>query len=142
LARREYSRAELARRLAVRPIGSDAAVPPEEIAGVLDQLEQRGMLSDERYAAARTRVRGQRYGAARVKQELKQQGLADDLVEAAVAKLKSTELERARAIWRKRFGAAPTSANERARQMRFLAQRGFATAVIRQVVGGRDDETA
>jgi regulatory protein len=53
---------------------------------------------------------------------------------ATLARLKDTEAERARAVWAARFGRAPADAAERARQMRFLAQRGFSAETIRSVL--------
>jgi len=53
-----------------------------------------------------------------------------------MATLKATELERAQAVWQKKFGALPTNALEAARQMRFLATRGFGADVIRRAVKG------
>ena len=55
---------------------------------------------------------------------------------------RATEHERAQAVWRQRFGSVATDAPERARQMRFLAARGFSGDVVRRVVrdGSPDDE--
>jgi len=54
--------------------------------------------------------------------------------------VRSTELERAREIWRRRFGAPAADASERARQIRFLAGRGFEGDVIRRIVRAPDDD--
>jgi regulatory protein len=48
--------------------------------------------------------------------------------------LKATEEQRARALWQRRFGRAAADATERAKQMRFLAQRGFSAAVVLRIV--------
>jgi len=53
--------------------------------------------------------------------------------------MRATELERAREVWRKKFGHTATDANERAKQMRFLLTRGFASEAVRRVVQGEDD---
>jgi regulatory protein len=53
--------------------------------------------------------------------------------------LRGTELARAREVWRRKFGVPPQEAAERARQMRFLAGRGFSGDVVRRVVSGADD---
>ena len=53
------------------------------------------------------------------------------------------EYERAQDLWRRRFGQAPSDPRERARQMRFLAGRGFDADVIRRIVSSgslRDTE--
>ncbi|MBM3409617.1 MAG: recombination regulator RecX, partial [Betaproteobacteria bacterium] len=58
----------------------------------------------------------------------------------ALQALKASEFDRALEVWRKRFGEPPDSRESRARQMRFLAGRGFAPEVIRRVVGGLHHE--
>jgi regulatory protein len=134
LARREHSRAELRRKLAPH------AESAEQLDRLLADLEAKKLLSDRRLAEVMARSRGERFGAARVKQELRARGVADPLVRETVGELSRTELNRARAVWRRKFDAPPADAAERARQMRFLAQRGFDAEVIRRVVGGRDDD--
>ena len=134
LARREHSRAELQRKLAPHAESAD------QLARLLDELEAKKLLSDRRFTEVMTRSRGERFGAARVKQELRARGISDPLVREAVDGLARTELQRAREVWRRKFGAPPADAAERARQMRFLAQRGFSAEVIRRVVGGKDED--
>jgi regulatory protein len=135
LARREHSRSELARKL-----GEEDA-DPGELAALLDDLECRGWLSEQRLAEQHlARAKG-RYGARRVLSDLRGKGVAGEVLERAAAQLKTSELEDARAVWRKRFGRAPADPKERARQFRFLQGRGFSAEVIRQVVGSDwDDE--
>jgi len=133
LARREHGRVELARKL------EPHAGSVDELARLLDELEAKKLLSDDRFADSLARRRGERYGAARVGAELRQRGVAAELVSEAVGELRRTELLRAREVWKRRFGAVPESDAERIRQMRFLAQRGFAADVIRRLVGNRDD---
>jgi regulatory protein len=135
LAQREHSRMELARKLA--PHADDA----NDIDTVLDALQAAGWLSEERFVESVLHRKAARLGTARIRQELQGHGLAPEAVAAAVERLRSTELERARAVWTRRFGGeAPTDAAERARQMRFLAARGFAAEVIRRVVRGSEDD--
>lgn len=134
LARREHSRAELRRRLA------PYARSPSDVEAVLDRLVQQGFLSDERFAAALARSRGQRHGSARIRLELKSHGIGDELIRSTVESLASSERERARALWERRFGQVARKATERARQIRFLRGRGFAEDVIRDIVAGRDDD--
>jgi regulatory protein len=61
-------------------------------------------------------------------------------VALAVASLQASEVERARAVWRKKFGVPPADAAQRAKQARFLAARGFDGAVIRRVLGGTEQD--
>ena len=133
LAAREHSRVELRRKLAPHETG------PGEIEAVLDELERAGWLSAERYVASVTHRRAARLGTARVKAELQGHGLDPELVTQAVQQLRGTELERAREVWQRRFGEPPADATQRAKQMRFLAGRGFSGDVIRRVVQGADE---
>ena len=63
-----------------------------------------------------------------------------EAVAEAVQALRGSELERAREIWRKKFGRQPVDAAERGKQMRFLASRGFGGDTIHKVVSGAEDE--
>ncbi|MCW3700643.1 recombination regulator RecX [Burkholderia cenocepacia] len=133
LSRREYSRAELARKLAPY-VGEDESVEP-----VLDALEKEGWLSDARFAESLVHRRASRVGVARIVGELKRHAVGDSLVEAVNAQLRETELTRAQAIWRKKFGALPQTPAERAKQARFLAARGFSSATIVKLLKVGDD---
>ncbi|AOJ14271.1 recombination regulator RecX [Burkholderia vietnamiensis] len=133
LSRREYSRAELARKLAPY-VGEDESVEP-----VLDALEQEGWLSDARFAESLVHRRASRVGVARIVSELKRHAVGDALVEEVNAQLRETELTRAQAVWRKKFGALPQTPAERAKQARFLAARGFSSATIVKLLKAGDD---
>lgn len=134
LARREHSRSELARKLARH------AEEGDDIDALLDDLVARKLLSDERYAEARAHTLARKYGAARIAHDLRAQGVDDEIVRRIAQEARGTEVERAREAWRKRFGRPPESAEERARQMRFLAARGFSGDAVRAVLRGSDDD--
>ena len=164
LARREFSRSELQTRLlaharkrvaaaaaaqappvdpwdheaaAVEPVEAPSAEALHaEVEAVLDWLATRQFQSDARFVETRVNARAARHGERRIRHELAQHGLALDADTAQ--HLRSTEVQRAREVWLKRFGAVATEAHERARQMRFLAARGFSAEAVRRVVGGRD----
>jgi len=133
LARREHSRTELARKLA--PHAADA----DELTRLLNALEADRLLSDERFVGSLARTRGERYGAAWVRQVLRTHDVDEELVRSAVAELQRTEFTRARAVWQRRFGAPAADPTDRGRQMRFLAGRGFSESVIRRVVRGAEE---
>ncbi|MDF1482788.1 recombination regulator RecX [Extensimonas sp. H3M7-6] len=128
LARREYARAELAARLAPHLQAG------EDLEALLGELEAQGFLSDARAAESLLRRRAPRLGTQRVLQELRHKGLDAELVRAAADSLRASEFARAQAVWQRRFGTPPADAQEQARQMRFLAARGFSTEVVRQVL--------
>lgn len=134
LAAREHSRAELERKLAAHE------ETPGQLAQLLDELQAKDFISEARVVESVINRRAARFGAARIKYELLNKGLGAEAVAAAVASLKSNELERAREIWRKKFDGPAADPAGRAKQMRFLAARGFGGEVIRRVVSGPDDE--
>jgi hypothetical protein len=70
LARREHSRDELARKLAPH------AESPELLEALLRELESRKQLSNERFAEARASWLARKYGAARIRQDLKSKGVS------------------------------------------------------------------
>jgi regulatory protein len=149
LAQREHSRSELRRKLmahARQPAGEgeppvDAETAAEQVDAVLDWLQANRYLSEERFAESRIHARAGRYGNLRIQQELAQHGVA--LSAEAAQQLKGSEAARAREVWARKFDRPPQDAAERARQMRFLAARGFSGDAIRRALqGGADDESA
>jgi regulatory protein len=134
LARREHSRAELARKLRVH------AAPEDDLEALLDDLALRKQLSEERYAESRANALSRKFGAARIAQELRSKGLDKELAGRAAEAARSTEVERARAVWLRKFRTAPLTREERAKQMRFLQSRGFSFDAIRAVIRGADEE--
>ncbi len=141
LAQREHSRAELERKLARHVQDTDEVSAEVQIATALDELAAKGLLSEERTAEAVLNGQGRRHGVRRLKQTLQHKGLAPALVASTLQQARATEYERALAVWRRRFGEPPADATERAKQMRFLAGRGFEGEVIQRVVRGGGDET-
>lgn len=136
LAAREHSRAELQRKLA--PYEEE----PGQIERVLDELQAKGFISEERVAASLLHRRAARLGDRRIRQELQAKGLDAPTVAQALEQLRGTERERAQAVWQRKFGVPPQDAKERARQVRFLVARGFSAEVVRRVVQGGDSDGA
>ncbi|MBX9896276.1 MAG: recombination regulator RecX [Nitrosomonas sp.] len=130
LAQREYSRRELAQKLSA----DRDAREPAELTAVLDQLEQQGYLSDARMAEQVARTRRSRFGSQRIVHELKSKGVADGLIHTVLPSLKETELESALQVWRKKFDHPPATREERAKQIRFMMNRGFSMETITQVL--------
>lgn len=134
LSNREHSRAELERKLARY----------EEVAGslaqALDALQAKDFINEQRVVESVVHRRAGKLGSVRIRQELQAKGLDPAAVADAVEQLRATEVERARAVWHKKFGVAPVDAAERGKQMRFLASRGFGGDAIRRVVAGAMDD--
>jgi regulatory protein len=136
LARREHSRAELARKLALRAESGDA------LEKLLDDLAARRQLSDERYAEERTHWLARKYGAARIRRELLSKGVAAETAARLSGESAQADLERARAILARKYRAPASSREERAKRARFLQARGFSFDVIRRLLRESPGESA
>lgn len=162
LAQRDHGRAELERKLvtharalarlaeqATAASGTEPGEPGEPGFGtfeepelrrrvtlVLDQLAAAGLMNEPRMAEALLNARAPRFGERRLRQAMQQRGLEPALVDASLAAVRDTELERARALWLRRFDGPGATPAERVRQMRFLVGRGFSSEVIRCVMKG------
>ncbi len=134
LSGREHSRPELERRLQA------FEEAPGDLAAALDDLQAKGFISEQRVIESVINRRQAKLGMARIRQELQTKGLDRDAVLEAVAGLQATEIERARALWQRKFGAPATEPKERGKQVRFLASRGFGGDTIRRVVSGAPDD--
>jgi regulatory protein len=132
LAMREHTRSELEKKLARHE------PDPDELRQALDELEAKGFICEQRVLESVLHSRATRLGTRRVRQELQAKGVSEQGLAEAVARLRDTELARAREVWRKKFGQLATEPKERARQARFLLARGFAGEVVRRVTQCED----
>ena len=128
LAKREYSYVELGQKLKAFADESD------DIPALLEDFKTRGWLSDARFTEQIVHARQAKFGSARVAHELREKGVADDLIAGAVADVKANEFDNAREVWRKKYKEAPSSREEWAKQARFLQSRGFGFDVIKKVL--------
>lgn len=128
LSRREHSRSELRRKLA--PHCED----PAELDALLDELERGSWQSQERFAESLVHRRASRHGVRRIMQELRQHQLPEETLADMAEKLRASEPVRAREVWAKRFGEAPADAKEYARQLRYMATRGFSAETLRRIL--------
>ena len=139
LARREHGRVELTRKLRQR------GATDELIDAALDRLAEQGLLSEERYlhSFVASRARGG-HGPLRIREELAQRGLPRDAIEQALNEAEIDWNEQLRAVWQRKFGRPPADQQERLKQMRFLASRGFGMDIIQRILRGAsrdiDDE--
>ncbi len=135
LARREHSAGELTTKLAKK--GFDTAL----IADALAELQQRGLQSDSRFAESYVRGRAAKgYGAARIELELRMRGVDADVATSALRDIRDAARRRVAQVRRKKFGESlPSSAEERARQARFLLQRGFSHEQVRSALRGEEE---
>lgn len=165
LTRREHSRFELRRKLLRRRAPEPESEPnsasssagahstsEEQLDAVLDDLAQRGFLSDERFAESFVRRGVDRgHGPLKIRAGLRSRGVAEDLIDGALTFSDDFWLDLARAAQAKRFGnggrnsnsnsgeddadGAPTNRADWAKHARFLAARGFASDIIYRTLG-------
>jgi len=131
LSAREHSRLELGRKLA------RYAQEGDDIEALLDTLQAAKYLSEERFSESLINRRAGRFGNSRILSELKSHGIDPGSIDGVQSSL-ADESARAMEVWQRKFGHPPVNTNERAKQMRFLMQRGFSQGTIRQVL--RDAE--
>jgi regulatory protein len=131
LNRRDYGARELEARLAERGFTAATAT------AVVERLLQEKLLDDARFAehfVAYHANRGQ--GPVRIAHQLREAGVAEELVAAMVDAGSADWRRRCAEVRRKRFGASePASWAERGKQARFLAQRGFSSEQVRAAIG-------
>jgi regulatory protein len=132
LARREHTRAELHAKLLPHVQEGD------DVEAVLDELEKRNWLSDERAATQIVNAKRSRFGTQRITHELRQKGIAENLIGEVLPQLKETELTAAREVWHKKFGMFPKDEMEKAKQVRYILSRGFSLDVAFKVLRQTD----
>ena len=128
LSQREHSRAELERKLKTHE------EEPGTLSKALDELQAKGFISETRVIESVIHRRASKLGWLRIQVELQDKGLDPVLVAQALAELRGTELARASQIWLRKFGKAADTPQEKAKQARYLAARGFSGEVVMQVL--------
>ena len=127
LTRREHSSQELKQKLLHK--GFDLNL----VESLLDDLRREGSLNDKRFAESYTRSRkGRGYGPLRIKQELRQRGTSDDIIESVVIENDEQWYELARNVRQKKYTMSfPENLKEKLKQQQFLQYRGFSQQHIK-----------
>ncbi len=135
LTGREYSRAELATKLNKR---FDSHPSIDE---VLVKITEEGLQSDKRFAEAFIRSRLYRgHGLARIRQDIRPKGVADELVARALEEADIDWYKLAKDVAMRKFGRRQaTDQREKAKRMRFMQYRGFNYDQIKYALGASDD---
>ena len=131
LARREHTRTELERKLAPHAESSEA------VHGLVSRLKEKNQLSEERFAEERARVLSRKYGAARIRQDLKAKGVNAELI--ARYSSSDDEMQKAREILERKYRTPAATREEKAKRMRFLQSRGFSSEIIFKLLSARSD---
>lgn len=132
LARREYGRSELAHRLVMR------GAPAADVDGVLDELQQLGLLSDARYAHSLVTQMTGRYAKRAIVHTMKERSVdADAVADVDEALSAIDDVADASALLARRFPEPPADEREKARQVRFLQSRGYSLSLIFRLIRER-----
>lgn len=131
LTRREYGFVELARKLSGR-------FPQELVIEVLTCLREERLQSDDRFVESYVYSRQQRgYGPVRIKSELLQKGVDSELIGQYLLEQDDHWEALAKEVKERKFGTSALRDNkEKARQIRFLVQRGFSMSQIYPAFSG------
>jgi len=132
LAMREHSRQELRKKLSQKEYSVDV-----DLEKLLDELEDCDYLSDQRFTESFIRYRISRgQGRVKISNELRQRGVSASLINTSLQNLDADWSALARQLREKKFGEnIPDDYKDKAKQMRFLASRGFDGEMIRHAIG-------
>jgi regulatory protein len=131
LARREHTRQELEDKLAPHAAASG------DLQGLIEGLKRKNQLSEERFAEARARSLSRKYGAARIRQDLKAKGVSEELISRFSSS--ENEMQRAREILERKYRTPASTREEKAKRMRFLQSRGFSSEIIFKLLSARGE---
>lgn len=121
LARRDHSQKELEQKLR-----SKFSISAIELTALLDALRAHDYLNDRRFAQSYTRARMRKgFGPERIKLELREKGVEDEFIAAAISSEELDWSDIAHSVWQKKYRAMPSDFKEKARQSGFLKYRGF-----------------
>lgn len=128
LSRREYCRQEMVEKLISK------GARREHAESVVEQLSSSSLISEERFSKALIRVRvRQGYGPVRIKYELTQRGVADDLATTCLAEWNDSWTQQLSRVIERKYGDRPANSfNEWAKRANFLKNRGFTTDQIHE----------
>jgi regulatory protein len=129
LARRDHTAYELKQKFARKDYHADL------IDSVLARLEESGLINSERFAESYAHYRrGKGYGPKRIIMELQAKGVTEAVIAEHVKITDNAWFTEIRTIWRKQFkGRQPADYQDRAKQLRFLYNRGFTQDQINSI---------
>ena len=133
---RSHSKKELAEKIARTAASKEAAQ------AAADRMEELGLVNDEAYARELARVlfTRKRYGKLRVKQELRQKGIAGELIEELLAEYGGEDeaLENLQEILARKYANWKEDERTRRRAFAALQRLGYSYELIRRAMA--DDE--
>ena len=138
LGKRDYSRVELRRKILVYSESLEISKAYLEL--VLDELEKKDWLSDDRFSEQFVLSKKRKFGARKIANELKLRGVNELIISRVLRDIKDDEFLLAKKIWEKKFNQIPITIDEKAKQIRFMQSRGIEVAIIHQILSGKSPE--
>ena len=138
LGKRDYSRVELGRKILT--YSESLEVSKADLESVLNELEEKDWLSDDRFSEQFVLSKKRKFGARKIAHELKLRGVDESIISRALRDIKDDEFLLAKKIWEKKFNQIPITIDEKAKQIRFMQSRGIEVAIINQIVSGKSPE--
>jgi len=131
LSYREHSEVEIRKKL--QPHAQTEVELDETIA----KLIEKNFLSNTRFVEGLVTRKSKGLGVNRLVQELRQHQIDKTTIAEQLHGLKQSEAQRAFEVWEKKFGQLAQDPKDLAKQIRFLASRGFEQDTIYQIVRGK-----
>ena len=138
LGKRDYSRVELGRKILT--YSESLEVSKADLESVLNELEEKDWLSDDRFSEQFVLSKKRKFGARKIAHELKLRGVDESIISRVLRVIKDDEFLLAKKIWEKKFNQIPITIDEKAKQIRFMQSRGIEVAIINQIVSGKSPE--
>ena len=107
---------------------------------ILDELEGKDWLSDERFSEQFVLSKKRKFGARKIAHELKLRGVNESTISRVLGDIKGDEFLLAKKIWEKKFNQIPITIDEKAKQIRFMQSRGIEVVIIHQILSGKSPE--
>jgi len=138
LGKRDYSRVELRHKILV--YSESLEINKAYLELVLDELEKKDWLSDDRFSEQFVLSKKRKFGARKIAHELKLRGVDELIINRVLNGIKDDEFLLAKKIWEKKFNQIPIAIDEKAKQVRFMQSRGIEITIIHQILSGKSPE--
>ena len=138
LGKRDYSRVELGRKILT--YSESLGIDKVDLELVLNELEEKDWLSDDRFSEQFVLSRKRKFGARKIAHELKLRGVNKSIIGRVLRDIKDDEFLLAKKIWEKKFNQIPITIDEKAKQIRFMQSRGIEVTIIHQILSGKSPE--
>ena len=129
---------ELGRKILV--YSESLEISKADLGLVLDELEEKDWLSDDRFSEQFVLSKKRKFGARKIAYELKLRGVNECIISRVLRGIKDDEFLLAKQIWEKKFNQIPITIDEKSKQIRFMQSRGVEVAIIHQILSGKSPE--